>query len=135
MNYKNIINNLNIIQQNNQENIKMISNLNELILIKDKEINDLKIKLIDSGNKNKLINNDDLTFVHFISIDEKINYSIKCLKSDTFADVEEKLYKKYDDLRNTNNMFTANALPVLRFKTIGENNIHDGDVIQLYRIE
>ena len=32
-------------------------------------------------------------------------------------------------------MFTANALPVLRFKTIGENNIHDGDVIQLYRIE
>ena len=131
MNYKNIINNLNIIQQNNQENIKMISNLNELILIKDKEINDLKIKLIDSGNKNKIINNDDLIFVHFISIDEKINYSIKCLKSDTFADVEEKLYKKYEEYRETNNNFRSKGKLILRFKKISENNIKDCDKIYL----
>ena len=131
MNYKNIIDNLNIIKQNNQENIKMISNLNELILIKDKEINDLKIKLIDSGNKNKLINNDDLIFVHFISIDEKIDYGIKCLKTDTFAEVEEKLYKKYEEYRETNNNFCSKGKMILRFKKISENNIQDGGKIYL----
>ena len=131
MNYKNIIDNLNIIKQNNQENIKMISNLNELILIKDKEINDLKLKLIDSGNKNKLINNDDLIFVHFISIDEKIDYGIKCLKTDTFAEVEEKLYKKYEEYRETNNNFCSKGKMILRFKKISENNIQDGGKIYL----
>ena len=131
MNYKNIIDNLNIIKQNNQENIKMISNLNELILIKDKEINELKLKLIDSGNKNKLINNDDLIFVHFISIDEKIDYGIKCLKTDTFAEVEEKLYKKYEEYRETNNNFCSKGKMILRFKKISENNIQDGGKIYL----
>ena len=131
MNYKNIIDNLNIIKQNNQENIKMISNLNELILIKDKEINELKLKLIDSGNKNKLINNDDLIFVHFISIDEKIDYGIKCLKTDTSAEVEEKLYKKYEEYRETNNNFRSKGKLILRFKKISENNIKDCDKIYL----
>ena len=131
MNYKNIIDNLNIIKQNNQENIKMISNLNELILIKDKEINELKLKLIDSGNKNKLINNDDLIFVHFISINEKIDYGIKCLKTDTFAEVEEKLYKKYEEYRETNNNFRSKGKLILRFKKISENNIKDCDKIYL----
>ena len=131
MNYKNIIDNLNIIKQNNQENIKMISNLNELILIKDKEINELKLKLIDSGNKNKLINNDDLIFVHFISIDEKIDYGIKCLKTDTFAEVEEKLYMKYEEYRETNNNFCSKGKMTLRFKKISENNIQDGGKIYL----
>ena len=131
MNYKNIIDNLNIIKQNNQENIKMISNLNELILIKDKEINELKLKLKDSGNKNKLINNDDLIFVHFISINEKIDYGIKCLKTDTFAEVEEKLYKKYEEYRETNNNFCSKGKMILRFKKISENNIQDGGKIYL----
>jgi len=49
--------------------------------------------------------------------------------------VEKKLYKKYDDLRNTNNMFTVNARPVLRFKTMKENKIKDGDIIQLIKLE
>ena len=41
----------------------------------------------------------------------------------------------YDDLRNTNNMFTVNAKPVLRFKKLCENNIKDGDVVQLIKLE
>ena len=57
------------------------------------------------------------------------------MTSDTFAEVEEKLYKKHNEFRNTNNMFTNNALPVLRFKKISENNIRDGNVIILYRLE
>ena len=40
-----------------------------------------------------------------------------------------------ENLRNTNNMFMANAKPILRFKKICENNIKDGDVLQLHKLE
>ena len=135
LNANEIITNLNKLQQNNQENIKMIDNLNKLIQVKDKEINDLKIKLINSGNIDKLINNDDLIFVHFISKDEKINCGIKCLKTDIFAEVEEKLYQKYEEYRETNNNFFIKGKSILRFKKIFENNIKDGDKIILNIIQ
>ena len=57
------------------------------------------------------------------------------MKTETFAEVEEKLCKEHNELRNTNNMFTANAKPVLRFKTLSENNINDGDILQLFKLE
>ena len=78
---------------------------------------------------------DDIIVITFQASDSSVNYGIKCIKDETFAEVEEKLYKRYNDLRNTNNMFTANAKPVLRFKTINENNIKDGDIIQLFKLE
>jgi len=40
--------------------------------------------------------------------------------------VEEKLYKKFPEYRETNNCFLANGKEVLRFKTISENNIGNG---------
>ena len=73
--------------------------------------------------------------INFISKDPTINEGIKCLSSDIFAEVEEKLYKKYDNLRNTNNMFTVNEKPVLRFRKICENGIKDGDKIQLFKLK
>ena len=78
---------------------------------------------------------DDIIVITFQASDSSVNYGIKFIKDETFAEVEEKLYKRYNDLRNTNNMFTANAKPVLRFKTINENNIKDGDIIQLFKLE
>ena len=98
--------------------------------IKDKEINNLKLK-----NKDIKFNLDDIIVIYFTPTDSSFYQGIKCLKTETFAEVEEKLCKEHNELRNTNNMFTANALPILRFKTIAENNIKDGDVIQLYKIE
>ena len=111
-----------------EENVILKYQLN----MKDKEINDLKSKI---DNKETKYNLDDIMVIYFTPIDSSFNQGIKCVKTETFAEVEEKLYKKHDELRNTNNMFTVNALPILRFKTIAENNIKDGDVIQLYKIE
>ena len=98
--------------------------------IKDKEINNLKLK-----NKDIKFNLDDIIVIYFTPTDSSFYQEIKCVKTETFAEVEEKLCKEHNELRNTNNMFTANALPILRFKTIAENNIKDGDVIQLYKLE
>ena len=57
------------------------------------------------------------------------------MKTDTFAAVEEKLYQKYEEYRETNNNFYAKGRVILRFKKIFENNIQDGDKIQLVKIE
>ena len=50
-----------------------------------------------------------------------------------FAKVEEKLYEIYKDYRNTNNTFMVNNKEILRFKTIAENEIFDGDKVQLVK--
>ena len=128
--------------QNNQIDNRELKNLRDEIStlkyqlnIKNNEINELKLKLQNNGKLEQKINLSDVLVIYFKPVDNSFYDGIKCLANETFAEVEEKLYKKHNDFRNTNNMFTANALPVLRFKTIGENNIHDGDVIQLCRIE
>ena len=127
-----IISKFNNNQNNNIDiNIK-INNLNEMLKIKDNIINDLKNQLENKGDKTVHFN--DILFVHFISLDQNINYGIKCLKTDTFAEVEEKLYQKYGEYRETNNNFTANGRIILRFKSISDNHIKDGDTIQLINI-
>ena len=90
----------------------------------------LKIK-----NNNKFVNLDDVMVINFISTDSSVNKGIKCLETDTFAEVEEKLYQIYDEFRNTNNALTINGRTILRFKTLKENKIRDGDSVILIKIE
>ncbi len=128
-----IISNFNNNQNNNIDINNKINNLNDMIRMKDNIINDLKNQL--KNKEIKTVNYDDILFVHFISLDQNINYGIKCLKTDTFAEVEEKLYQKYGEYRETNNNFTANGRIILRFKSISDNHIKDGDKVQLINIE
>ena len=120
-------------QNNQQGNNNTINNLNEIIKTKEKEINELKLQI--QKNNEKTVNFDDILYVHFISIDQTINCAIKCLKTDTFAEVEEKLYQKYEKYRETNNNFITKGKVVLRFKKIFENNIKDGDKVELINIQ
>ena len=116
-NYNTIIYNLNI-DMNNYRNI---------ISQKDIELNNLKSQL--NNNKNNIPNNinfDDIMVVNFISSDQNIHYAAKCLKTNTFAEIEENLYKQYPQYRETNNNFIANGTQILRFKTIEENKIGNG---------
>ena len=127
-----IISNFNNNQNNNIEINNKINNLNEMIKMKDNIINDLKNQLENKGNKT--VHYNDILSIHFISLDQRINCAIKCLKTDKFAEVEEKLYQKYGEYRETNNNFTANGRIILRFKSISDNHIKDGDKVQLINI-
>ena len=49
--------------------------------------------------------------------------------------MEERLYKEYPEYRETNNIFQVNGKQVLRFKTIEENNIQEGQIIQLINFD
>jgi len=64
-----------------------------------------------------------MMYVNFISTDQNVHCVVACLKKNTFAEIEEKLYQQYPKYRETNNSFLANGREVLRFKTISENNI------------
>ena len=136
---------------NNNTNNNEILNLKNQILQKDIEIRDLKYQLLEKNNeikdlksksqnnneKNKqVLNMDEIMIVYFQTQDQEINHvGIKCLPSDTFADVEEKIYKKFNNYRNTNNTPICNGRIVLRFKTLRENNIKDENVVQLIKME
>ena len=55
------------------------------------------------------INRNQLLCINFTSNDHKINYAIPCIDTDTFAEVEEKLYLEFPDYKETNNCFQVNG--------------------------
>ena len=114
-NYNNIINNLN----------NDINNYRNIISKKDIELNNYKSQL-NNNIPNNNVNYNNIMSVNFISSDQTVHYSVTCLKTNTFAEIEEKLYKQYPQYRETNNTFLANGMQVLRFKTIDENKIGNG---------
>ena len=122
---------------NNNTNNNEIMNLKYQLLQKDNEIKDLKLKSQNNNQQNKqILNMDEIMIVYFQSQDQEINHvAIRCLQSDTFAEVEEKLYKKFENFRNTNNTPICNGRTVLRFKKLIENNIKDENVVTLIKME
>ena len=114
-----------------------LKDLKYQLILKDNEIKDLKLKSQNNNQQNKqILNMDEIMIVYFQTQDQEINHvGIKCLPSDTFADVEEKIYKKFNNYRNTNNTPICNGRIVLRFKTLSENNIKDKNVVQLIKME
>lgn len=133
-----IISNFNDNKKNIEENNNQIqiNYLNEIIKMKDSQINNLTTQLNFIGTSGKkLVDFDNIMVVNFISSDQSVNCGIKCLKTDTLAEVEEKLYQRYEEFRETNNNFLANGRLLLRFKKLCENGIKDGDKLQLIRAE
>ena len=132
------INQMNINMQNNLINNHEINNLkNEIInlknqiKLKDNEINNLRL----SNNAKDICNINDIIVINFISTENSIHEGIKCMADETFAEVEERFYKKYDELRNTNNIFLFGGNQILRFKKLKENKIQDGAQIQLVKYD
>ena len=107
-----------------------INNYQNIINQKDIELNNLRNQLNNIININNTQNNNfninEMMCVNFISTDQNVHYAVACLKRNTFAEIEEKLYQQYPRYRDTNNSFLANGREVLRFKTISENKIGNG---------
>ena len=114
-NYNNTINNLN----NSINHYKTIINKNNL------NLNNFQLQSNNKNIKNK-VNFDEIMVVNFISSDTRVHYAVKCTKTNTFAEIEEKLYQQYPEYRETNNVFLANGTEILRFKTIEYNKIGNG---------
>ena len=143
--YKNQLSNVNLSLNNNNTNlnneINKLKKQNEILFnqisIKDNEINNMKLKLDNNYVSQSKVSKKDFMVINFVTGDGKImNCGIGCLPDETFAEVEEKLYKIYDEYRNTNsNYFLYGGRTILRFKKIRENKIKNGAVIQLCQNE
>ena len=98
-----------------------------IILSKDKEIEELKIKL--SRYPFELKEGEEIMNIYFKSIDNKINYSLICKNTDIFHDIIKKFPndKEYESI----NFYTSNGIKICEYKSIKENNIKNNDVIIL----
>ena len=106
-----------------------INNLENNINKKEKELNDYISYLeseLNNINKTTKVDLKDVMCVNFTSMDGNIHKAIPCIPSNTFAEVEEKLYQFFPEYRESNNTFLAHGSTILRFKTISQNKIGDG---------
>ena len=76
------------------------------IILKDKELNELKIKL--GRYPIELNEGEKLMTVNFTSVDSRIqNYSLICKNTDMFNALEKRLYDDYKEYYDTENFFTV----------------------------
>ena len=97
---------------------------------KEEEIIKLKneIQQTKEGNSfNKTFyTREQMIALNFLSTDSTLHYAIPCLNKDLFVDVEKKLYDKFPEYKERNNIFLSQGKAVLRFKTVGENQLESG---------
>ena len=128
---------------NNQMNINEFRSLkdemkklkNELTDEIKNEVKGLKGEIRNNSLENMKTNYKDIKFVTFLSMDSTFQCGIKSLSKDASDELKEKLHKKNDNLRDTNNMLIAKSKPILSFEKINENNIRDDNIHQLFKIE
>ena len=162
MQFNNINNNMQMMNNMNNNNMNVQNPYEEIQYLKNKittlenknklleeENKELKLKIENlNNNQPKLVDFNQIRVIQFISDDHSLICGINCLPSDTFAEVEEKLYKMYPEYRETNtlfklknlyyikaNVFQVDGRGILRFKTIAENNIQPGHFVKIQKIE
>ena len=62
--------------------------------------------------------NKDLIKVNFISTDQQINCSLECNKKDKFSKIENLLYEKYPQYKESENDFISNDITLYKEKTL-----------------
>ena len=111
-----------------------INKLNQLIIMQGlyKANEEKEGYQIISNNINKIKNdkNENNLYVKFVSSDFGVNYLIPCNKDDLVSRLEEELCKLFKKYKEYNITLTLNGKSIKRFKTIEENGIKSGDLIQ-----
>ena len=135
-NAKKIINELNIklLNQNNQNN--NIIQPQRLIDIKNQEINLINTRINNySNNRNGIIANkgDIIIAVAFTSVNQQIQNFFRAYKdTEIVSRVKEELYNEYPEFKEKETYLMLHANKIKRFKILRENNIRNGDVIQVH---
>ena len=125
-------------QMNNNELKSLrdeIEKLNKELTLKENELKDLKKKIQNNSLENVKINYKDIKFVTFVSMNSTVQCGIKCLSKDASGEMKEKLQNKNNNIKDANNMLLAKSKPILSFEKINKNNIKDGKIHQLFKIE
>ena len=99
-----------------------INNYQNIINQKDLELNNLRMQLNNMNNNiqsnNLNVNLNDIVSVNFVSMDQTVHFSVPCLKTNIFAEIEEKLYKQYPRYRETNSILNRYLITLFNKKQI-----------------
>ena len=124
----------------NEEKIKNEELINKIKLFENNSnnysLNDRILELENELNKFKsyycLSPGQKLISIKFISTDQMINnYTIIAKNDDKFSKIEDILYEKYPNYKESDNYFILKGNKIKRNKTLEENNINDNDIIML----
>ena len=121
------------INNNNQNSIKDNNNLKKQN--KESEI-DLSKRIDDLTEKLKkapfiLEKDEKIISIIFMSVDQKIHYSMICKNTDTINKLEPELYKEYPEFSKTENFFIYGGKNLDKSKKFEEYKINNGDIIIL----
>ena len=119
------------IKNDNNSMIKLVEYMQKLEE-KEKELRILKSKI-----PFELEEDEKIMTVIFISIDQKIHYSMICKNTDLFSRLESELYKveEYKEFKKSENYFIVQGKKINRFETLEENGIKNSDIITLNQID
>ena len=123
-------NNLNSIQNNK------IIELQKIIDMKNQEISQLYMRINNNSNGVKFMPGDNIISIGFISVNQKIqNYNRAYKNTEIISRIEEELYNEYPEFKEKETYLMLNANKMKRFKSLKENNVKNGDVIQVHIYE
>jgi flagellar biosynthesis/type III secretory pathway chaperone len=76
---------------------------------------------------------DKIIGIGFTSVNQQIQYFSRAYKdTEIVSRVEEELYNEYPEFKEKDTYLMVRANKIKRFKTLRENNIRNGDIIQVH---
>jgi len=124
----------------NNLNNRINNYLNQIQLLQ-KQINNYNYNNLNNNSiNNNYINaasvrpGEKIFSVNFVSMgfQDITNYSLVCKNKDLLVRLEEKLNNDYPQLKDKETYFLVNGRRIKRFKTLDENQIKGGDVVNVF---
>ena len=126
-----------LMKNTSNENVNRIKELEQLINIKNNELNDLKSKIINDNSLSSIKPGEKIVAIFFESLNQEIRKPMACKNTDLISRLEEKLYSEFPKYKDYNTYLTVNGKMIKRFKTLEENEIKDGNsiIVNIYDYE
>jgi predicted RNase H-like nuclease (RuvC/YqgF family) len=128
---QNLKNDINIKNVYLNQYLLKLNQLNITLSNKNNEINNLISRMQNNDQISEYIKKDQMLIIQIKSINQMVDMSFACKKTDLFVRIEEKLYNEYPEYRDLNTYYTVGGRTVKRFRNMEENNIKNNDKILL----
>ena len=122
---------------NKNKDINAEKNLNQKLMEKNRISSELigekekEIKVLRTNLPFQIKEGEKIMCVIFVTGNQEVHYPFICKDKQKFNELENLLYEKFPNYKETENFFTVNGNKINKSKTLEENKIKDGDIILL----
>ncbi len=105
--------------------------------MKNQEISQLHAKINNNNCSGvRSLPGDKIIGKDFENVNQKIKNQIRAYRNtEIMSRIEEDLYNEYPEYKEKDTYLVVGANKIKRFKTLKENNIKNGDIIQVHIYE